>query len=129
MSTKDKTIFSPYTALLQEHEEYGSDEASEGYEMIPLQCLALEEDDGEDGEDGDGDYLLNHLKLHQGESTAIADESHTIGRHLAGILKERQEPADEDDDVEWRVVRDDFHLLKLQMAIPSERHKDVRHNE
>ena len=115
--------------LLQEHEEDRSDKASESNEVIPLQRLTLEEHDGEDSKDGDGDYLLNHLELHQGESTTIAHESHTVGGHLAGILKERQEPADEDNDVKRRVIRDELHLLKLQVTIPSERHKDVRHNE
>ena len=72
--------------------------------MVPLQRLAPEEDDGEEGEDGDGDDLLYHLKLHQGKGTAIAYKTDTIGRYLASILEEGQEPTDEDDDIERCIV-------------------------
>lgn len=91
-------------ALLQEHKEHRGNKAAEGYEVVPLQGLSTEEDDSEEGKDGDGDNLLYHLKLHQGEGTAIAYKTDTIGRHLTGILEEGQKPTDEDDDVERCVV-------------------------
>ena len=72
--------------------------------MIPLQCLAFEEDDGEEGEDGDGDNLLNNFELHEGEGSAIAYKAYAVGWHLTGILEQRQKPTDEDDYVEWCVV-------------------------
>ena len=97
--------------------------------MVPLQRLAAEEHDGEDGKDGDGDYLLYHLELHEREGTAITHKTHAVGRYLTGIFKERQEPTDEDDDVERGVVGDELHLLQLQVTIPCERHEDVRHDE
>ena len=50
-------------ALLQEHKEHRGNKAAEGYEVVPLQGLSTEEDDSEEGEDGDGDNLLYHLKL------------------------------------------------------------------
>jgi hypothetical protein len=115
--------------LFQEHEEHRSNEASEGYKVIPLQRLALEEDDGEECKDGDRDNLLNNLELHQRERTAIAHEADAVGWHLTGILKERQEPADEDNDVERGVVRDELHLLQLQVSVPSERHENVRYDK
>ena len=115
--------------LLQEHEEHRSDEAAESYEVIPLQRLASEADDGEDGEDSNRDYFLDNFQLHKRKSTAIAHEADTIGRHLTGILKECQTPADEDNDVERSVVRDKFHLLQLQVSVPSECHEDIRYDE
>ena len=90
--------------LLQEHEEHGSNETPEGHEVIPLQRLALEEDDGEEGEDGYRDNLLDNLELHQREGSSIAHKPDTVCRHLAGILEERQEPTDENDDVERCIV-------------------------
>ena len=89
---------------LQKDEEYSRDETAEGHKVIPLQCLALEEDDGEDRENGNRNHLLNNFELHQCEGSAIANESHAVCRHLTGILEERQEPTDKDDDVEWRAV-------------------------
>lgn len=90
--------------LLQEDEEHGCDETAEGYEMIPLQRLALEENNGEDRENGNRDDLLDDLELHQRKGSAVADEAHTVCRHLTSVLEERQEPTDKDDDVERCVV-------------------------
>lgn len=115
--------------LLQEHEEDRCYEATERHEMIPLQLFSPKEDDGEEGKDCNGNDLLYHLQLHQSEGTAIAHKANAVGRHLTGILKERQKPADEDNDVEWCVVGDELHLLQLQVPIPGERHEDVRHDE
>ena len=97
--------------LFQEHEEHGRDEAGKGGEMVPLQWLTLEKDDSEKGEDGDWDDLLNNLELHQRERTAIAHKTDTVCRHLTGILEESQKPANEDNDVERCIVRDEPHLL------------------
>ena len=97
--------------------------------MIPLQRLASEADDGKDGKDSNRDYFLDNLQLHECEGTAIAHEADTIGRHLTGILEECQTPADEDNDVEWSVVRDELHLLQLQVSVPSECHEDIRYDE
>ena len=86
-------------ALLQEHKEHRGNKAAKGYEVVPLQGLSTEEDDSEEGEDGDGDNLLNDFELHEGEGSAIAYKAYAVGRHLTGILEERQEPTDEDNDV------------------------------
>ena len=93
--------------------------------MIPLQRFSPEKDDGEDRKDSNGDNLLYHLELHERKGTAITYKSDAVGRYLTGILKKRQKPADEDNDVERCVVRDKSHLLQLQMTIPSKCHEDV----
>ena len=66
--------------------------------MIPLQCLALEENNGEDRENGNRDDLLDDLELHQRKGSAVADEAHTVCRHLTSVLEERQEPTDKDNE-------------------------------
>ena len=57
-----------------------------------MQILALKEDIGDDGEDTETDALLDDLELNEIERTAIALESHTVGRHLTAIFKERNAP-------------------------------------
>ena len=90
--------------LLQEYEEDGCNEASERNEMVPLQGLSLEEDNSEDRKDSDGDNLLDDFELHQRKSAAIANKTHTVCRNLTSVLKERQEPANEYNNVERSVV-------------------------
>ena len=115
--------------LFEENEKDCCYQAGKSGKMVPLQALSLEEDNGEEGEDGYGDDLLDDLELHQGKCTAIAHEADAVGRYLAGVFEECQEPADEDDDVERCVVRDELHLLQLEMTIPSEGHEDVGDDE
>jgi hypothetical protein len=123
----NKHSYSPLS--LQKNEEHRSDEAGEGYEVVPLQRFASEADNGEHREDSDGDNLLDDLELHECEGTAIAHEADTVGGHLTGILEESQTPADENDNVKWGVVRDELHLLQLQVTVPSECHEDIRYDE
>ena len=57
-----------------------------------MQILALKEDIGDDGKYTETDALLDDLELNKIKRTAIAFESHTVGRHLTAILKERYAP-------------------------------------
>ena len=57
-----------------------------------MQILALKEDIGDDGKYTETDALLDDLELNEIERTAIALESHTVGRHLTAIFKERNAP-------------------------------------
>ena len=93
--------------------------------MVPLQRLPTEEDYREERKDRNRHHLLDHLELHQAEGTAVADIAVAIGRNLKGVLEERQAPAQQDNQIEWRVVRDDPHLLQLDVPVPGEGHKDV----
>lgn len=47
--------------------------------MVPVEGFSLEENYGENGEDREGDHLLNYLELHQGEVAAVAGVSYLIG--------------------------------------------------
>ena len=93
-----------------------------------MEMVALKEDVGDDGEDGQRDALLNHLQLHQVEWAAVVDEPQPVGRHLAAILEKGNAPR-ESDDAQQRPVARDARLLQTQMAIPGERHENVAQNE
>lgn len=71
--------------------------------MVPVQILTLEQDVGYHGEHSQADALLYHLQLHQVEGTAVALETHTVGRYLAAILKKGYTPT-EGDDAQQRPV-------------------------
>lgn len=115
-------------ASLIEHEVHRQHQADKGGKVVPVQRLALEEDGGEEGENHQRDDFLNDLELHQREGTAVFNEADAVGGHLKGILGQGNGPREKDDGVK-RPVGNDLHLLQLQVAVPSERHEDVRHDE
>ncbi len=75
-----------------EHEEGASDEAAEGYGVVPVELVA-EVVDGEDAEYAEGDDLLDDLELVGGKG-AGAD---AVGGDLEAVLEERDAPTDEND--------------------------------
>ena len=83
----------------------------------------------EDDENNQGDDLLNHLELHQTEWPAIVTKANAVSRHLKAILKQSQEPAEQDDTEQWQMVKPAELLTHLQMAIPSTRHENVGYNQ
>ena len=96
--------------------------------MVPVQSLASEEYGGEYGEDDERDNLLHHFELHQREWSSVAHKTYAVGGYLARVLGQGNAPRKEDDQIEWP-RRDELHLLQLQVAVPREGHKDIRHNE
>ena len=111
--------------LLQEDEVHGGDKAEEGSKVVPLQGLSFEDQYGKDGEDGDGQHLLDNLQLHERKGSAVAFEAHPVAVHLADVFGKCKEPRGKDDDDEGRVVGDDAHRLEFQMAIPGKGHETV----
>ena len=93
--------------------------------MIPLDGLSLEQEGDDDGEHGQGDDLLDDLELHQVEGTAVALEADPVRRDGQAVLEEGDAPRKQDDE-DKRPAGGDFHLLELEMAVPGERHEDVR---
>ena len=69
----------------------------------------------EDAEHGERDDFLNDLQLHGG----IDRVAPAIGRDHQHVFKKRDAPAHEDDDPER-------HVLVFQMAVPRERHENIR---
>ena len=78
--------------LFPEHEIYSGDETEEGSCVVPMEVFTLKHEGGEDGEDGEGDNLLNHLQLHEGIRSPIAYKTNLIGWHLQGVLEEGDTP-------------------------------------
>ena len=96
--------------------------------MVPLHGLALEKEGDDDGEDGQGDHLLDHLELHQVEGTAVPVEADPVRRDGEAVLEEGDAPREEDDEDE-RPAGGDLHLLEFEMTVPGECHEDVREHE
>lgn len=96
--------------------------------MVPVQLLPLEENIGNDTEDDQRDYLLDHLELHQGERTAIVDKANTIGRYLTTIFKKSNSPREGDDANKGPMIADTC-LLQLEVSVPCQCHEDVAGNQ
>ena len=96
--------------------------------MVPVQGLALEEEMDDDREDSQRDGFLDDLELHQVEGPAVAAEADAVGRYREAILEESDPPGEEDDQ-DQRPAGRDLHFLQFEMAVPRERHEDVRAHE
>lgn len=97
--------------------------------MIPMQAFATECDNGEKRKYDEGNHFLHHLELHQRVGTAVALKANSVGRHLKTIFEEGQAPRDKDNDVKRGVALKYAHVLKFQVAVPSEDHKDIANDE
>lgn len=97
--------------------------------MIPVQAFATKCNNGEKRKYHKGNHFLHHLELHQRVGTAVALKTNSVGGYLKTIFEEGQAPRDEDNDVERGVALKYTHVLKFQVAVPSEDHKDIAHDE
>lgn len=88
---------------LHKDEIHRSHKAKEGCEMVPVQALPLKQDTGNDSEDDKRHAFLYHLQLHQGEGTAIVDETDAVGRHLATVFEESYRPTECYDANQWPI--------------------------
>ena len=96
--------------------------------MVPVEGLALEDQNREQGEDGQGDYFLYYLELDEVEGAAVVHEAYAVGGDLEGILEEGDAPREEDDPDQGPVV-DELHLLQLEVSVPCESHEYVGHHQ
>ncbi len=71
--------------------------------MVPMQSFALKHHVGNDGKHQQGDALLQHLELNEGERSSVSRKPNAIGRNLTAIFKESDEPR-EDDNADQRPV-------------------------
>ena len=79
-----------------EHQIDGSHKTHKSQEMVPMQCLTLKKQVGNDGEDNQGDAFLYHLELYERERPAVARETYAVGRHLAAVFEESDAPREND---------------------------------
>jgi hypothetical protein len=100
-----------------EDEERRGDQAYCCGRVVPAQMLA-EIDQCEDGEDAEGDDLLDHFELDRREVPG----TDPVRRNLQAVFKESDAPADQDDLPE-RV------LAVFQVAVPGNGHEDVGEDE
>lgn len=96
--------------------------------MIPLHRLPFEQEGDNYCKNGKRNHLLNHLELHQVEGSSIALKTNPVGRNGKAILEECNAPGEQNNENE-RPARGNFHLLQLKMAVPGERHENVREDE
>ena len=115
--------------LFHEYEVYGQNKADERCEVVPVKRFSPEKHHGEDGEYNQSDCFLYDFQLHKRECTAVALESDSVGRHLAGVFQQGDSPRYEDYHIKRSVGGENLHLLKFQMAIPGESHEYVRDYE
>lgn len=92
--------------------------------MIPAESFRLEKQDRKSCKDSQRNNFLDYLELPKIERTAVFRVTDPIGRDLKTILKKCNAPAKQNDrrNAEPGKPR---HLLKFQMSVPSEGHKDV----
>ena len=74
--------------------------------MVPVKGLALETEGDDDGEDGQGNDLLNDLELHKVEGTSVDGRTDAVRRDLKAILKKGDAPREENDGYEGPVATD-----------------------
>ena len=92
--------------------------------MVPLDGLALEKEGDDDGEDGEGDNLLDHFQLKEIERAAVPHEADTVCGNGEAVLKEGYSPGEEDDEDE-RPSGGNLHFLELEVTVPCKRHENV----
>ena len=108
-----------------EDEIDGGDEEEARHEMIPPQ-RHVKRQCGEKDENDQRNHLLNDLQLHQGERSAVALETYTVGGDLQAVLEESDSPREENNENKRCGVGEEPHVLELQMAVPRKRHKHIR---
>ena len=92
--------------------------------MVPVKGLALETEGDDDGEDRQGNDLLNDLELHKVEGTSVDGRTDAVCGDLKAVFKKGNAPGKENDEDERPAVRD-VHFLELEVAVPGEGHADV----
>ena len=93
--------------------------------MVPANAFVVEEEQGKNGEDDQRDDFLNDFELQQGERTAVAHETVTVGRDLTRIFRQSQQPTDQNNDNERSIVCYDALFLQFHVTIPRKGHENI----
>ncbi len=89
--------------LSHEHKIDCANEAEEGGEVIPVEAFVLEHEMCQNGEDYEGDTLLDYFQLHQGKRSSVSHKADSVCRHLTTIFEERYEPRERNNANEWPI--------------------------
>ena len=98
--------------LFEEYEEDGEDEAGEGGEVVPLECLSFEEHGDYHTEHCETDNLLNDFELHKGEWASIDVGANSVCRDLKAVFEEGYSPGEQDYKNHWPSVGN-VHFLQF----------------
>ena len=90
--------------------------------------LSFEDKKDDDGENRQGDDLLDDLELDEVERPAVLGIADAVGGDGEAILEECDSPREQDDQDE-RPARRYLHFTQFQMPVPCECHEDVRADE
>lgn len=96
--------------------------------MVDREGLLLEKYQHEDGEDGQRDEFLDHLKLPEVERTAVPDEADAIGGHHETVFDQCDTPTEKNHQRQ-RELAEPCCALQLQVTVPRKRHEDIRTGE
>ena len=91
------SFFNEQLKLFHKHEIHCCYDAEEGGKMVPMQSFALKHHVGNDGKHQQGDALLQDFELNEGKWSSVARKPNAIGRNLTAILKEGDEPREDDN--------------------------------
>jgi hypothetical protein len=121
---KNATIAPAFSVepLLSKDEVDSQYQAGKTCKMVPLQRVALDKKNGEEGKDNQGDNLLNYFKLPECEWSAKLLAAEAVGWHLKAVLEQGNTPTDEHDGNNAKALK-----LRLEgdVTIPGKCHKDI----
>lgn len=96
--------------------------------MIESESFILEKDQGKNNKHNKRNDFLNHFQLNKRKWPAIFRITNPVGGNLQRILEQGNSPANKNDGYKAEVLAP-AHFLKLQVAVPGERHEGVGQNE
>ena len=76
----------------QEHKKHSQHHADKGGQMVPVQRLVLEDEGHDDGEDRQGNDLLDDFQLEQVKGSAVTDEANAVGGNHETVFKQGHAP-------------------------------------
>ena len=118
----DKSQMTPFhNKLLFEDKVHRQHQTQEADVVIPLEAF-VHKDCHKEREDHKRYYLLNNLKVPEGEGATEVGTTDTVGGNLKAILKECHTPTNEDNSEHTVALQ---ARLKGDMAIPRKGHKDI----
>lgn len=115
-----------YILLLLKNKIHGQNQTDEAGEVIPTEGIGAHEEEGEEGEDREGDDLLQDLELPDGERSAELGRPDAVGGDLETILEEGDAPTQQHDGGQPEAFEP---RLEGDVPVPCQRHEGVGDDE